>query len=65
MLDSIQMLDPRAGNSVITYLNKGLRNDVTRKIETVIEKSYRERNRRLRRRDLAGDKEIEINPNAF
>ena len=65
MLDSIQMLDPRAGNSVITYLNKGLRNDVTRKIETVVEKSYRERNRKLRRRELAGDKEIEINPHAF
>ena len=45
MLQQSQLLDPKAGNSVVTYLNQSLRNDVTAQIEGVINTSMRERSR--------------------
>ena len=65
MLQQSQMLDPSAGNSVVTYLNQGLRSDVTDTIDTVIEKTLRERSRNRRRRDLAGQQEIDKGPNPY
>ena len=65
MLNNSQLLDPKAGNSVITYLNTGLRNDVKKKIETVVENSLRDRERQLRRKLLAGPKAIELKTNAY
>ena len=51
-------MDPAAGNSVVTYLNKNLRNDAKDQIEEMIEHNMRARSKQRRRRDLAGDKAI-------
>lgn len=58
-------MDPLAGNSVVTHLNKSLRNDAKDRIDNVIDKSMYQRSRQRRRRELAGDEEIDLKPGVF
>ena len=59
------MMDPLAGNSVVTHLNTSLRNDAKDRIDNVIDKSMYQRSRQRRRRELAGDEEIDYKPGGF
>ena len=60
-----QMMDPLAGNSVVTHLNSCLRNNAKDHIDDIIDKNMYVRSRLRRKRELAGDLEIELKPEGF
>ena len=58
------MLDPMAGNSVLTFLGTSLNKSAMNQIDTVIDTSARMRSRQRRKRELGGPSEIS-NQNGF
>ena len=59
---SIDTLDPKAGNSILTYLGTSLHSGALNQIDDLIETSNRNRSRQLRRRTIAGPQEAVKKP---
>ena len=60
-----KMLDPMAGNSVLTFLGTSLHKSAMNKIDGVIDVSARKRSRQRRKRELAGPSEVTNEKGSF
>ena len=59
------LLDPLAGNSIITGLNVSVKQDAKDQIDIALAESIRLRSRMRRKRELAGEKEMNKDENDF
>jgi hypothetical protein len=59
IMKASKLLDPLAGNSVITTLNASMRTDAREQIDMALAESLRLRSRLRRKRELAGETELE------